>query len=91
MSLAPRIDQGLDVLGASELQLLADMSLDLAVGYERSAGFMEDEDGRQLALALSRWRRDRARYFRELSAEAERLEAPHHEWARRHLQPVKKS
>jgi hypothetical protein len=36
---------------------------------------MDDEDGRQIALALSNRRRSRGRYFHELSAEAERREA----------------
>lgn len=82
-------DPRLAVLGASELQLLADASLDLAVRYEHNAEFMDDEGERRLALALSRWRRGRARYFRELSAEAERLEAPHLDWARNELQSIK--
>jgi hypothetical protein len=64
-----------EVLASDELQLLADASLALADRYERDAEFMGDEDGRQTALALSRWRRQRSRYFRELSAEAERIEA----------------
>lgn len=71
-----------EVLAANELELLADASLELADRYERGAAFMEDEQGRRIALALSRWRRSRGRYFRELSAEAERIEAPHAEWAR---------
>ena len=64
-----------EALGANELQLLADRSLELAERYERDAEFMGDEEGRQIALALSKWRRDRSRYFRELSAAAERCEA----------------
>jgi hypothetical protein len=64
-----------EALASSELQLLADASLEIAARYERDAAFMDDEEGRQLALALSRWRRLRSRYFRELSAQAERLEA----------------
>lgn len=75
-------DACLEVLAASELQLLADASLELADRYERDAAFMEDEQERRIALALSGWRRHRGRYFRELSAEAERIEAPHAEWAR---------
>lgn len=67
--------------------MLADASLELADRYERDAEFMDDEEGRRLALALSRWRRDRGRYFRELSAEADRIEAPHLEWARALLCP----
>jgi hypothetical protein len=70
-----------ELLSASELQLLADASLELAEQYERGAAFMEDDDGRRIALALASWRRCRGRYFHELSAEAERSEAPHHEWA----------
>jgi len=80
-------DVRMQVLAASELQLLADASLELADRYERGAPFMEDEHGRRIALALSGWRRQRARYFRELSAEAERSEAPHLEWARAYLGP----
>jgi len=76
------VDAWVEVLAANELQLLADKSLELADRYERDAAFMEDEDGRQIALALSRWRRCRGRYFRELSAEAERIEATHVDWAR---------
>lgn len=75
----------MEVLAATELELLADASLELADRYERGAAFMEDEQGRRLALALSRWRRHRGRYFRELSAEAERIEAPHLELARARL------
>jgi hypothetical protein len=77
-----RIDALAEVLAANELELLADASLELADRYERGAAFMEDEQGRRIALALSRWRRSRGRYFRELSAEAERIEAPHAERAR---------
>jgi hypothetical protein len=62
-------------LGANELQMLADRSLELAERYERDAEFMGDEEGRQVALALSKWRRDRSRYFRELSARVEHAEA----------------
>lgn len=69
------IDARAEVLAANELQLLADSSFELADRYERDAAFMEDEEGRQIALALARWRRRRGRYFRELSAEAERVEA----------------
>lgn len=76
------VDARAEVLAASELQLLADTSLELADRYERDAEFMEDEEGRQIALALSRWRRCRGRYFLELSAEAERVEATHVDWAR---------
>lgn len=64
-----------EILEANELQLLADRSLELAERYERDAEFMEDEEGRQIALALAEWRRDRSRLFRELSAKAERAEA----------------
>lgn len=64
-----------DTLGANELQMLADRSLELAERYERDAEFMGDEEGREIALALSSWRRNRARYFRELSARVERAEA----------------
>ena len=76
------VDARAEVLAASELRLLADTSLELADRYERDAEFMEDEEGRQIALALSRWRRCRGRYFLELSAEAERIEATHVDWAR---------
>jgi hypothetical protein len=62
-------------LTANELQLLADTSLELADRYERAAQSMGDEQGREVALVLATWRRDRGRYFRELSAEAERVEA----------------
>jgi len=62
-------------LSAYELRLLADASVELADQYERNAAFMEDEEQRQVALALSEWRRTRARHFRELSAEAQRTEA----------------
>jgi len=75
------VDTRVEVLAANELQLLADKSLELADRYERAAAFMEDEEGRQIALALARWRRCRGRYFRELSAEAERIEAAHADWA----------
>ena len=64
-----------ETLGANELQLLADRSLELAERYEQDAEFMGDEEGRQIALSLSKWRRDRARYFRELSAHVERTES----------------
>jgi hypothetical protein len=67
----PRVD----ILAANELELLADRSVELAHRYERAADFMDDEEGREVALALSAWRRERGRYFRELSAEAERTEA----------------
>jgi hypothetical protein len=62
-------------LAASEFQLLADASLELAARYERDAAYMDDEEGRQLALMLSKWRQRRGRYFQELSARAERSEA----------------
>jgi hypothetical protein len=64
-----------EILEAEELQLLADRSLELAERYDRDAEFMDDEEGRQIALALSNWRRQRSRFFRELSAAAERDEA----------------
>jgi hypothetical protein len=64
-----------EILEANELELLADRSLELAERYERDAAFMEDEEGRQIALALADWRRQRSRLFRELSAGAERAEA----------------
>jgi hypothetical protein len=69
------VDPRVEVLGANELELLADQSLELADRYARAAPFMEDEEGRQIARALSNWRRRRGHYFRELSAEAERKEA----------------
>ena len=64
-----------EILEANELELLADRSLALAERYERDAEFMEDEEGRQIALALAAWRRQRSRLFRELSARMERAEA----------------
>ncbi len=64
-----------EALFPSELQLLADASLELADRYERDAPFMDDEEGRQIALRLSRWRRQRGRYFHELSARAETFES----------------
>lgn len=70
-----------EMLGANELQLLADKCLELAERYERDAEFMDDEEGRQVALTLSSWRRQRGRYFRELSATAERAEATRIGWA----------
>jgi hypothetical protein len=69
------VDARAEALAASELRLLAEKSLELADRYERDAEFMEDEQERQIALALSRWRRHRGRYFRELSAKAELIEA----------------
>jgi len=69
------VDAPVKVLAANELGLLAEMSLELADRYARAAPFMDDEDGRQVALALSNWRRSRGQYFRELSAEAERTDA----------------
>ena len=77
------VDAQIEVLAANELEFLADRSLELATRYERDAVFMEDEEGRQIALTLSRWRRRRGQYFRELSAEAERTEAKYAEWALR--------
>ena len=68
------VDARVKVLVANELGLLAEMSDELADRYARAAPFMDDEDGRQVALALSTWRR-RGQYFRELSAEAERTDA----------------
>ncbi len=76
------IDARIEALAANELEWLADRSLELAVRYERDAAFMEDQEGRQIAVALSTWRRRRGQYFRELSAEAERTEAKHDQWAR---------
>jgi hypothetical protein len=64
-----------EILEANELELLADRSLKLAERYERDAEFMEDEEGRQIALALADWRRQRSLLFRELSAKAERAES----------------
>jgi hypothetical protein len=81
------IDGRVEVLAADELQLLADANLELADRYERRAAFM-DEQGQRVALALSKWRRHRGRYFRELSAEAELLESPHLSWARASLRPA---
>ncbi len=75
----------METLAASELQLLADMCVELADRYERNAMFMDDEQGRQLAMMLARWRRDRGRYFQELSAAAERVESPYLEWERSYL------
>ncbi len=75
------VDARIEVLAANELEFLADRSLELAIRYERDAVFMEDDEGRQIALALSRWRRRRGQYFRELSAEAERTEAQCAQWA----------
>jgi hypothetical protein len=63
------------VLTADELEVLADKSLELADRYARAAAFMEDQEGRQMALALSDWRRSRGLYFRQLSADAECREA----------------
>jgi hypothetical protein len=82
MERAMSIDALVEVLAANELELLADASLELADQYERGAAFMDDDQGRRIALALSRWRRSRGRFFRELSAEAERIEAPYLESAR---------
>ena len=79
------VDARVEGLAANELELLADKSLGLADRYERAAAFMEDEEGRQTALALSNWRRRRGQHFRELSADAERREAEHLEWARARL------
>ena len=78
-------DPRVEVLAANELEVLADTSLELADRYARAAPFMDDENGRRIALALSRWRRSRAQYFRELSAEAERTEAEHLDLARASL------
>jgi hypothetical protein len=72
-----RVDEREELLTANELQLLADMNLELADQYERGAPYMEDEESRQIALVLSRWRRRRGREFRQLSAEADRMEATH--------------
>jgi hypothetical protein len=77
-AVSPRVE----LLAANELQLLADNSLELADRYERDAEFMEDEEGRQIALTLSSWRRHRGRYFRELSAAAERTETTRVAWAK---------
>jgi hypothetical protein len=77
-AVSPRVE----LLAANELQLLADNSLDLADRYERDAEFMDDEEGRQIALTLSNWRRHRGRYFRELSAAAERVETTRIGWAK---------
>jgi hypothetical protein len=70
-------DARAEILEANELQLLADRSLALAERYERDAEFMDDDEGRQIALALANWRRRRSRFFRELSAAAERDETRH--------------
>jgi hypothetical protein len=77
-----RLDKRVEILTANELQLLADMNLELADQYERGAPYMENEEGRRIALVLSRWRRRRGRDFRQLSAEAERTEATHMHRAR---------
>lgn len=68
-------DPRADVLAAHELEVLADASLELAGRYEQHARSMKDDEGRQVALALSNWRRRRGLYFRELSAEVERIES----------------
>jgi hypothetical protein len=75
-------DAQADSLTANELQQLADMNLELASRYEQNAVYMENDEGRRIALTLSRWRRRRGRYFRRLSAEVERAEAGHTEWAK---------
>jgi hypothetical protein len=77
-AVSPRVE----LLAANELQLLADNSLALADRYERNAEFMEDEEGRQIALTLASWRRHRGRFFRELSAAAERTETTRIGWAK---------
>jgi hypothetical protein len=77
-----RVDERVEILTANELQVLADMNLELADKYERGATYMEDEERCQIALGLSRWRRRRGRHFRQLSAEAERIEATHIDWAK---------
>jgi hypothetical protein len=76
------MDERVETLTANELQVLADMNLELADKYERGVTYMEDEERRQIALALSRWRRHRGLRFRQLSAEAERIEATHNDWAK---------
>jgi len=81
MSSKRSVDAAVVPLAADELEVLADLSLERADRYAQAAPFMDDEAGRQLALALSDWRRCRGLYFRELSAEAERMEADHLEWA----------
>jgi hypothetical protein len=72
---SPDADPRADVLAANELEVLADASLELAGRYEQHARSIEDDEGRQIALALSNWRRRRGLYFRERSAEVERIEA----------------
>ena len=69
------VDTRVELLAANELEVLAEMSLELADRYARAAGYVEDHEGRQVALALSSWRRSRSFYFRELSAEVEQTEA----------------
>ena len=54
------VDPRVGALAANELEVLADKSLELADRYARAAPFMEDEEGRQIALALSNWRDSRA-------------------------------
>ena len=58
------VDPRVEVLTANELEVLADTSLELADLYARAVPFMEDQAGRQAAVALSNWRRSRGLYFR---------------------------
>jgi hypothetical protein len=91
------VDPRVGGLAANELEMLADKSLELADRYARAAPFMEDEEGRQIALALSNWRRSLGLYFRELSADAERKEAEQPDergplrWFRRAARPGRRS
>lgn len=70
------IDTAVGPLTVPELEELVELNLDLAERYQSVADDPDVEpESRQIASALAVWRRARARYFRQESAEAERVEA----------------
>jgi chromatin segregation and condensation protein Rec8/ScpA/Scc1 (kleisin family) len=70
------IETEVGVLNVPELDALASLNADLADHYQAIAGDATAEpESRQIAQALAAWRRARARYFSEQSAEAEAVEA----------------
>jgi hypothetical protein len=70
------IETEVGVLTVPELDALASLNADLADHYQAIAeGATAEPETRQTARALAAWRRARARYFSEQSAETEAVEA----------------
>jgi hypothetical protein len=70
------IETAVGQLTVPELEVLVELNIDLAQRHQLVADDPDVEpESRQIGSALAAWRRARARYFRQESAEAERIEA----------------